>query len=441
MGCCSSGQASSIYVPRYKEQLPEMDNKIVAITGCTTGTGNQLAKICVEKGAKVLLLNRRSERAETALEEIAALAEEHGAPEPIHIDCDLMHFDAVRKAAADVKAEVGQEGLDVLVNNAGIMGFADYATDDGYDVQMQTNHLSHFLLTHELLPLLHVASKLRGEARVVNHSSCARKLEEEPASANHLQAKYMEPRPEEGLGGDAGADGKGPRYRRYQQSKLANLIFTSALHDRLSAAGSTIKVACGHPGLAASDLWISAIDMGGISVPQCLARPYQKMMFMSIEDGTMGILKCSCDPEVQSGCFYGPVGRNKANYEQHDKKEYSGPAELMPADPFNTKEARDLLWEISCKSTGTGEWVLPAAAAAGVHPRAAPATFAAAPSPLQHKSLPLSAPGAYHQHRQSVPVHTPLASRSAVSVKVAPSGQNPTLFSSVRHGQYMPLPK
>ena len=91
-----------------------------------------------------------------------------------HVDCDLTDFDAVRKAAAQVAAETKDSGLDVLCNNAGVMALKDVATKDGYDIQMQTNHLSHFLLTKELYPVLVKAVKLRGEARIVNHSSFAR---------------------------------------------------------------------------------------------------------------------------------------------------------------------------------------------------------------------------------------------------------------------------
>ena len=58
-----------------------------------------------------------------------------------------MSFKSVRDAAEQLKSELGSSGLDVLCNNAGIMGFGDKATEDGCDVQMQTNHLSHFLLT------------------------------------------------------------------------------------------------------------------------------------------------------------------------------------------------------------------------------------------------------------------------------------------------------
>ena len=67
-----------------------------------------------------------------------------------------------------------KDGLDVICNNAGIMALKDQATIDGFDIQMQTNHLSHFLLTKELLPLLEIAAEKRGEARIVNHTSISR---------------------------------------------------------------------------------------------------------------------------------------------------------------------------------------------------------------------------------------------------------------------------
>ena len=85
------------------------------------------------------------------------------------VECDLMSFDSVRKAGAQLRGELAN-GLDVLCNNAGVMTVKDEATVDGCDTQMQTNHLSHFLLTAEVWTLLEKAASLRGEARVVNHS-------------------------------------------------------------------------------------------------------------------------------------------------------------------------------------------------------------------------------------------------------------------------------
>ena len=103
-----------------------------------------------------------------------ALLPRNSAQVVTHVDCDLTDFDAVRKAAGIVAAATKDSGLDCLCNNAGVMALKDVATKDGYDIQMQTNHLSHFLLTRELYPVLVRATALRGEARIVNHSSFAR---------------------------------------------------------------------------------------------------------------------------------------------------------------------------------------------------------------------------------------------------------------------------
>merc|ERR1719220_2740027 len=119
------------------------------------------------------MLNRVSERAEEALLELRRRTED-ADPQVDLLPCDLMSFAAVREAAQKLKEELGSSGLDVLCNNAGIMATKDEATVDGCDTQMQTNHLSHYLLTAEVWPLLEKAAELRGEARVVNHSSGAR---------------------------------------------------------------------------------------------------------------------------------------------------------------------------------------------------------------------------------------------------------------------------
>merc|ERR1719389_1533553 len=152
-----------------------MTGKTVAITGCTSGTGNCLAQALAQKGAKVVMLNRASERADKAFEEIKAMARSDARADavPLKIPCDLMSFKSVREAAASLNKELSATGLDALVNNAGIFGFPDKATVDGLDQQMQTNHTSHFLLTKLCMPLLEKAASMRGEARVINQ--CTRR--------------------------------------------------------------------------------------------------------------------------------------------------------------------------------------------------------------------------------------------------------------------------
>lgn len=143
----------------------DMTNKVVAITGTTSGTGFVCARELAKKGATVILLNRESERSKAAFD---ALKAEVPSAKFESIDCDLQNLQSVKTAIQEIKAKY--DVLDVLVNNAGVMALKDQATIDGYDIQMQTNVISHFLITKELFPLL----KKSKEGRIVNHSSMAR---------------------------------------------------------------------------------------------------------------------------------------------------------------------------------------------------------------------------------------------------------------------------
>lgn len=160
----------------FEASLPSLTGKVVAVTGCTSGTGLAAAVCAARKQAQaVLLLNRPSERAAAAEElvrqEVMKSSSSGGTTTVVEtIPCDLQDFASVQAAADLIKKKYDK--LDVLCNNAGVMALDDTATKDGYDIQMQTNHLSHFLLTKELYPLLQKSDG--GDARIVQHSSMAR---------------------------------------------------------------------------------------------------------------------------------------------------------------------------------------------------------------------------------------------------------------------------
>jgi len=143
----------------------DMTGKVVAITGTTSGTGYFCAREMAKLGAEVLLLNRNSERSDSSLSSLQA--EVPGA-KFVAIECDLQDFDSVRNAIDEITSSY--DVVDVLCNNAGVMAMPDVPTKDGYDVQMQTNCISHFLLTNGLFQLI----KKSQDGRVVNHSSMAR---------------------------------------------------------------------------------------------------------------------------------------------------------------------------------------------------------------------------------------------------------------------------
>lgn len=299
-----------------RDHTRDLTGRVAAVTGTTSGTGYVCARELARLGARVLLLNRASERSAAALERLRA---EVPAGAFRAIDCDLQRFESVRAAAQQIRD--GEERLDVLVNNAGVMALPDLATPDGYDVQVQTNCLSPFLLTRDLFPLL----RRSDDGRVVNHTSMAR-------LGGPLEARYFEKR-----GGQLGGDGTeaenaqfaGPRWARYHQTKLGNCAFTYELKRRLDAAGVTnVKVLLAHPGLAATQLQATTASTGGMDLSGDFMAQAQ-----SAEDGALGILRASADPAAQSGHFYGP-------------ERWRGfPGLLTPEDLLMDPENRRVLWE------------------------------------------------------------------------------------------------
>jgi len=339
MGCGASSR--SYKEPRkietkwfhdFASKLPSLEGKVVLVTGCTSGTGFVAAQTMAKKGAHVVMLNRKSGRAEEAEKK---LLEEAPGSKVTSVECDLQSFESVRGCAEKLKAMFGDTGIDVLCNNAGVMALADEATKDGYDVQMQTNHLSHFLLTKELFPLLEKGAQMRGEARIVNHSSGAR------AQPNKvLDAKYLGKN-----GGNLGGNGSsmifgGARWQRYHQTKLANAVFTLGLADRLTAANSKVKALVCAPGLASTNLQVTTNQNDGMS------ETWVMRYAQSAEDGTMPLLQCCAGEGVANGDFYEPTKKAMG-------MRATGPPAKFDLEKICTKEeSRKILWEESEKACG-----------------------------------------------------------------------------------------
>jgi NAD(P)-dependent dehydrogenase (short-subunit alcohol dehydrogenase family) len=307
-----TGQRPSQYYPSFVSDLPSMKGKVVAITGASRGLGFVTALALAEKGATMFLLNRASSRSDEALALIAAAAERAGssAPPPEAIACDLLDFSSVRGAAAALSAAA--PSLDCLVLNAGVMMQPDVASADGYDMTISCNVLSHFLLTRELLPCLETAAaaSAAGEARVVSMSSGSG-FGAPPFDPTFFAA---------GSGGRLGGAAKA--YERYHQSKLANLIFTAALHRKLAAGGRSssssgsstsssagappragvVKALACTPGVCATDMFAYVSTLSDPRGPEAadLSR------VPSVEDGSLAQLFCAAGEGVASGELWGP---------------------------------------------------------------------------------------------------------------------------------------
>lgn len=317
-------------LPNYQKTLPRVDGKVFVITGTTSGTGFAAARVIALLGGETVLLNRPSERSKAALAKL-----KEAAPEGkfVPIDCDLQNFDSVRKAATQIKSNYSK--VYCLSNNAGIMATADKATSDGYDTQMQTNHLSHFLLTKELFPLIQAASEEYGDARIVNHSSLGRAH----TPNKGLEAKYFGKN-----GGNLGGDEVkglmgGASFHRYFQTKLANSVFTYALDNKLKAKSSKVRAIACHPGGSSTSLG-DHLRMGfGYRILMNVVSPF---LMQTADDGAMGLIMGMVDPKAESGKLYGPKNNGT-----------KGKAVVNPPESYeNDPKQMEMLWKLSEEAIG-----------------------------------------------------------------------------------------
>jgi NAD(P)-dependent dehydrogenase (short-subunit alcohol dehydrogenase family) len=194
--------------------LPSFSGRTVIVTGANSGLGLVTARELARVGAKTILAVRNTTKGDEAAATITG-------------DVEVRKLDLQDLASVRTFAE-GVDGVDVLINNAGIMAVPYAQTADGFESQIGTNHLGHFVLTNLLLPKI--------TERVVSVSSLFHWIGR--INLNDLNWKARPYRP----------------WLAYGQSKLANLLFTSELHRRLAEAESSVRAVVAHPGYSHTNL-------------------------------------------------------------------------------------------------------------------------------------------------------------------------------------------
>ena len=195
--------------PWSPDDIGDQTGRVALVTGANSGIGFATARALAEKGAHVVLACRNPERARRAADELESDLDRSSIE---LLTVDLSDLVAVRRSAERFLAEHAR--LDLLVNNAGVMGTPYRQTADGFELQMATNHLGHFALTGLLLDRL-VTS---GRSRVVTVSSLMHRI-------GHIDFDDV-----------AGLKIRNT-WSHYGNSKLANLLFTAELDRRLREAG------------------------------------------------------------------------------------------------------------------------------------------------------------------------------------------------------------
>jgi len=255
--------------------IPDLQGRLVIVTGGNSGIGYEAALVLAGRNAKVILAVRDSKKGDEAAQAIRGRFPQASA---IAMPLDLSELKSVRAFASAFLAQY--QRLDILINNAGVMALPKRKTADGFDLQFGTNHLGHFALTGLLLPALRQASN----ARVVTVSSYLHE-----SGDIHFDDLQWEKRYD--------------RWGVYAQSKLANLLFAYELQRRFEMAGmSAISVGC-HPGYAATNLQFAGPAMEGSAVKAGFMRLGNMLFAQGQAMGALPTLFAATAAEV-NGCDY-----------------------------------------------------------------------------------------------------------------------------------------
>jgi NAD(P)-dependent dehydrogenase (short-subunit alcohol dehydrogenase family) len=225
-----------------------MKDKIILITGASSGIGLATAEALAAKGAELILAARSEEKLKEAAQHITSKT---GNQKIKYFVCDFSSQNSIRKLAENVRKNYTT--IDVLINNAGGVFPEFKLNEDGLEMTIGTNHFAYFLLTNLLIDLI----KRSDYARIVN-----------VASGSHYDGK---------IDYDSFTQNKGYFIlKAYAQSKLANVLFTTELSERLK--GTNVTVNCLHPGFVKTDIgnkdtqwysklfWTLSSKLAGISV-------------------------------------------------------------------------------------------------------------------------------------------------------------------------------
>jgi NAD(P)-dependent dehydrogenase (short-subunit alcohol dehydrogenase family) len=270
-----------------------LDEQTILITGSTDGLGEATAEQLLRRCEHVVVHGRAPPKLERAL---AKLGADRGAPVR-GVLADLGSLEQVRRLARDVERDV--ERLDGLVNNAGVavMG-GRRESHDGFELTFAVNYLSHFLLTAELLPLL----RRSAPARIVN-----------VASIGQAPVDFDDPMAERGYEG----------FRAYAQSKLAQIMFTVELAERLRDAGET-------------GVTVNALHPATFMDTKMVRTSFGRAGHSEVAEGVESLVHLVADPELDgvSGRYFDQLEEGTAHPQTYDA------------------EARRRLWALSEELVG-----------------------------------------------------------------------------------------
>lgn len=259
-----------------KADIPRRKDGLAVITGSTEGIGYEDALALSSAGWNVIMMGRNAQKGAGSIARIRQLNPEAKVS---FEKTDLADLSSIKDFALRMTSK--GEAIDLLINNAGVMTPPKrLETKDGFELQFGTNHIGHFALTAQLLPLL---LKSPG-ARVVTVSSVANR--NGAINFDDLQSKsaYVP-------------------MKAYSQAKLANLMFALELQRQSEKHGWGILSMAAHPGVSRTNLLITGAGRWSAAG---MARTFLPFLFQPSAQGALPTLYAATSPDAKGGMYYGP---------------------------------------------------------------------------------------------------------------------------------------
>jgi len=288
------------------EKIPDQKGRVVIVTGATSGLGEQAARMLAARNATVLLAVRNVPKGDRIAGEIRSAFPK---AEIVVRELDLSRLSSVRRFAEGVERDRDQ--LDILINNAGVMMCPYARTEDGFEIQMGTNHLGHFALTGLLMPLL----RRTPGSRVVATSSLAHRWGSIDFSDLNWERRRYD------------------TLRAYSDSKLANLYFAYELARKARTDPGLPQATAAHPGWTRTDLQRHS----------GLMKFLNRFLSQGPEMGVLPTLRAAVDNQAEPGDYFGP----SRLFEIHGP-----PFKVASSARSHDERAARELWERSEELTG-----------------------------------------------------------------------------------------
>jgi len=290
------------------DNIGDQTGRVAVVTGANSGIGYVTALELARRGATVIVASRSEQRGREAVERIEA---EQIDGDAVLMPLDLASLESIRSFATDFASRYDR--LDLLINNAGVMMPPEGKTEDGFELQIGTNHFGHFALTGLLIDRL-ISTP---DSRVVTVASNAHR-------GGKIDFDDLHSR-----------DRKYRRIQSYSQSKLANLLFTYELQRRLDALGTSTIAVASHPGWTTTNLQRHTGT----------ARFLNPVFGQPMSRGALPTLFAAADRSVRGGECFGPDGwQGWRGY----------PTRVESVSAARDPEAAARLWAVSVDSVDVG---------------------------------------------------------------------------------------